>query len=915
MFRNARKKLLKKLSLPQTVRQVLHDYNIYEESDKEDSEDDETLVYENALKKCMQARQDRIRSIHFDPNDFMVSDTSDSTLELARCASPHVHSTLKPLQECSTPLESMIDDNSINLSGLLKPRILNASDLSAKQLAISSNKRLSTSLKRSKPESFVNSLTAPSPTQVDPYLEPISIPVLAPDSSKQLSRHSNSLSKDSSTSSKRSPHSQHGSFVNNLLGPLAPEVDRNSQFNVEPILLPAQPSNSDKQLFRHSTSNKRSSTSSKHSSRLGHESFVNLFPEVDSDLETGHEQNSVFTYRDEQSSRRSRSSSKGLSYSSKRSSRSKPESINSSVRSSALDIESYSEPDYSLSPDQVSDHDKQLSRHSHSLSKRSSISSSRSRPRSSVNSSVISSASKTNSAQPTPAKDSESNQEESRHSTSSNKRLSTSLSSASRSSSARSSTSRSSRSKHGSIVNSLLGSDVGRDLEVVSGSEPVPTFETLPESASTNTAHNVSKPVADQVSEEKSEPVVERVSLPVPGTETEPVADPVSQSKPEPFVSETVHTSNNLKRSRIPIAISTPAPISMRTVPPDELFAKVASSTSQSCNSPNASNILQRSLNASSIKLPRNNDSNTSIPSPPSSPGSPYASPLMSPRSLSSSSSYSSSSPDRTTNSRKHDTRSILLRSKSRGSTGSADSQPITSSSNSESNSNSERENESPVATKPNKKGRNKRKRGLPNDEDEAPRRSQRNKMKPLEFWRGELPIYKLEPNGTRLIIGVTKGASPDFRKRKVLRRNPIKRVKQDRFNLSTHVPLNQSCIERSDKAKDKMKGLTLLQNLKWNVSKASQNVFIASIHESSSETRKRGFIKIMGNHEKPSQSTGSYDSDLMVVDGKVSVTIGDSVPIILSTGDAFSIPPFTYYSIRNLRNDDAFLSFYVFSD
>jgi len=322
-------------------------------------------------------------------------------------------------------------------------------------------------------------------------------------------------------------------------------------------------------------------------------------------------------------------------------------------------------------------------------------------------------------------------------------------------------------------------------------------------------------------------------------------------------------------------------------------------------------------------------------------------------------------------------------------------------------------------------------------NESENPRRSSRTRVKPLEFWRGELPIYKPQANGTFVLDGIVEASSSqatskrrksssscDTSKRPSKRlsvsvnlKKPLSEKKDskssslNRFSSKTptskvpslsslrkyslrakvtatkddseqeqaktnttsaitkpeskststklsqdvssqtsiessHVETNtqtenleassKKCVKVATDAAPKVtlvdkstnsdiipdespseasEILRLKNKLNWQVSQTSKDVFLATAEGSKDSSRRRGYLKILRKGEKPSQITGSYDMDLMIIEGKVSVTIGDADAVMFSCPYTFSIPSHTCYSIKNLLDSDAFFSFYIFCE
>ena len=193
---------------------------------------------------------------------------------------------------------------------------------------------------------------------------------------------------------------------------------------------------------------------------------------------------------------------------------------------------------------------------------------------------------------------------------------------------------------------------------------------------------------------------------------------------------------------------------------------------------------------------------------------------------------------------------------------------------------------------------------------DEELRRPRRIRLPPLEFWRGQRPIYRPLENGTFEFVKIELGSEVNRKTRKPAPSRKMPQTKGRKlFDLSCHVPLSESFIENSEKAKKELNTFLTKEQLNWE--QIGSDWLIVS--KNTDPSRSRGFIKILNKGEKPTQKTGHYESEFTLLSGKVSVTIGDNKPVILESLESFYVEPFCRYSIRNLRDEEAFLSFYAF--
>ena len=196
-------------------------------------------------------------------------------------------------------------------------------------------------------------------------------------------------------------------------------------------------------------------------------------------------------------------------------------------------------------------------------------------------------------------------------------------------------------------------------------------------------------------------------------------------------------------------------------------------------------------------------------------------------------------------------------------------------------------------------------------------RRSNRIRVRPLDWWRLQKPKYKFDRETKCLMIdGVEKGFNSDnpFKKqRKVSDLNQAKRqmkkkkskkikyshfekaddediekqeeeeviVKKKRYSpneISIHQQLNKTAIELSDKIKREASEFCSQNELKWTESKQSKGVRIAFISKrksSSGETQASGFMKLDSLLKKPIQRSANYVTKYVVMFGATSVIIG----------------------------------------
>ena len=232
-------------------------------------------------------------------------------------------------------------------------------------------------------------------------------------------------------------------------------------------------------------------------------------------------------------------------------------------------------------------------------------------------------------------------------------------------------------------------------------------------------------------------------------------------------------------------------------------------------------------------------------------------------------------------------------------------------------------------------------------DSDDNIRRSHRIRVKPLEYWRNQKLKYKPDVETKCMVIdGVEKGFIPEratrhrkqptskqTSKRKLVKREAgdseasdsddhsteYKKVRKYKPNddLSIHVGVNETMIERSEQIKKETTDFFRKSDLKWVPSKNSKGVFIAMMKKEKNlkNTKACGYIKINGGKIKDAVLSGRYSTEIIVMYGVVSIQLDDRPACIFKTMESLIVERDTMYSIKNLRYDDAVLYFYIRSD
>jgi hypothetical protein len=100
------------------------------------------------------------------------------------------------------------------------------------------------------------------------------------------------------------------------------------------------------------------------------------------------------------------------------------------------------------------------------------------------------------------------------------------------------------------------------------------------------------------------------------------------------------------------------------------------------------------------------------------------------------------------------------------------------------------------------------------------------------------------------------------------------------------------------------------LRDVQFNPSAVSPEVEIALINKVGNVSR--GMLKLKPFATKARQQTVVPTTFFDVVHGVVSVIVNDKPAILLRTGGQLELDNKTFYSIENLRNDEAVLNFTI---
>lgn len=199
-----------------------------------------------------------------------------------------------------------------------------------------------------------------------------------------------------------------------------------------------------------------------------------------------------------------------------------------------------------------------------------------------------------------------------------------------------------------------------------------------------------------------------------------------------------------------------------------------------------------------------------------------------------------------------------------------------------------------------------------------------RQRVKKLEFWRNQRIRYGRDSTGTCFkVVGVEEGTrsydpEPKSRKKDKYKNRGSKgsRGQGRRLNLmdlSIHASIDPSTQNNKKWVRKLQKGKHLLESLRdvnFNPSAVSPEVEIALTHKVG--TFSRGMLKLKPFATKTRQQTVVPTTIFAVLHGVVAIVVNDEPAVILKTGGSLELQNKTWYSIENLRNDDAVLTFNI---
>ncbi|XP_038056279.1 centromere protein C-like isoform X2 [Patiria miniata] len=213
-----------------------------------------------------------------------------------------------------------------------------------------------------------------------------------------------------------------------------------------------------------------------------------------------------------------------------------------------------------------------------------------------------------------------------------------------------------------------------------------------------------------------------------------------------------------------------------------------------------------------------------------------------------------------------------------------------------------------------------------PDDTENGPRRTRRNRVRPVEYWRNERAEYQRRKSGGFVLVGVQspEGSSPDVQTQRGRKKaQGPKKLMQTPANLSMHVspPPGSKIVEHPamvvmNPDTQQEVEVDTLRTAKMNVfvgpsgKEATPDDPITLCKAISQKAFSSGILTIRPLSEKGMQFVRNDTMVFYITRGKVSVTIHHTTSI-LQNGDMFFVPQGNMYNIKNLRRDEAKLVFF----
>lgn len=214
-----------------------------------------------------------------------------------------------------------------------------------------------------------------------------------------------------------------------------------------------------------------------------------------------------------------------------------------------------------------------------------------------------------------------------------------------------------------------------------------------------------------------------------------------------------------------------------------------------------------------------------------------------------------------------------------------------------------------------------------PTKENESNRRSKRNRVRPLEFWRNERAIYERRKSGGFALKGI---CSPEIEEPYLRKKKTQKRKSKGKYtipitpkNLSLHVQAPEEAMTGCSDPVPVVNPETQREVLVDVVRTPSSSLYVGPSGGAPNETDNilvakqlvqpafnAGTLLIRPESEKGLQISQRDTMVFYIVRGKLAVTIHKTTQV-LESGSFFFVPPGNVYNISNLRKDEAKVLFF----
>ncbi|XP_070563740.1 centromere protein C-like [Ptychodera flava] len=201
-------------------------------------------------------------------------------------------------------------------------------------------------------------------------------------------------------------------------------------------------------------------------------------------------------------------------------------------------------------------------------------------------------------------------------------------------------------------------------------------------------------------------------------------------------------------------------------------------------------------------------------------------------------------------------------------------------------------------------------------------RRSRRCRVGPTRYWMNERPIYEKRKSGGFVLTNVQTPFVPDESKgRRIAKRQ---RMAKSPVDMSLHGDVEDSFEEDAaplittfdssqnrEVEMDCVRSGSALEYVGPTGRNATANDSIAITKALDTEKFAMGKLVLRPLQEKPAQLVRTDTLAFHIIKGKIMVEIHHT-KVLLQAGDYFYVPTGNSYSVRNLRKDEAILSYFL---